>query len=180
MTIDEELSKLEDSIRRVKIEYEAYFNGGLPRPPRDTLFRVETAIKKFSSDQSEMSFGQRFKFNQLAQRYAVYNDLWRKRLRDLEEGRGRREQPLLPQELEIAQVVASDPESETEKVHQLFDAWTEAKRQVGEAVPQVDLGVFAGFMRDKTAEIKQKLGCDKVVFRVRVEDGHVKLRAGRA
>jgi hypothetical protein len=177
VTIDEELSKLEDSIRRLKIEYEAYFNGGLPRPPRDTLFRVETAIKKLSSDQTEMNFGQRFHFNQLAQKYAVYNDLWRKRLRDLEEGRGRREQLTIPEDL--VRVVASDPEAETDKVNQLFEAWVEAKRQTGETVPKVDVGVFAGFIRDKTAEIKQKLGCEKVAFRIRVEEGQVKLRAGR-
>jgi hypothetical protein len=177
VTIDEELEKLEEAIRRLKIEYEAYFNGGLPRAPRDTVFRVETAIKKFSSDQSEMNFGQRFHFNQLAQKYAVYNDLWRKRLRDLEEGRGRREQPIVPEDL--VRVVASDPEAETDKVTQLFEGWLEAKRQVGDAVPNVDVGVFAGFIRDKTAEIKQKLGCEKVAFRIRVEEGQVKLRAGR-
>ena len=177
MTIDEELEKLEESIRRLKIEYEAYFNGGLPRAPRDTLFRVETAIKRFSSDQSEMNFGQRFRFNQLAQKYAVYNDLWRKRLRDVEEGRGRREQPM-PSE-QLLEVVASDPEAESDKVNQLFGAWVEAKRQLGETVPDVGAGVFAGFIRDKTAEIKQRLGCDKVVFRIRVEGGQVKLRAGR-
>lgn len=184
MTIDEELEKLEENIRRLKIEYEAYFNGGLPRAPRDTVFRVETAIKRFSSDQSEMNFGQRFRFNQLAQKYAVYNDLWRKRLRDVEEGRGRREQPAPSQQL--AEVVASDPGAESNnpgaesnKVNQLFGAWLEAKRQLGEAVPDVGAGVFAGFIRDKTAEIKQRLGCDKVVFRVRVEGGQVKLRAGR-
>jgi len=33
VTIDEELTKLEDDIRRLKIEYEVYFNGSTDRPP---------------------------------------------------------------------------------------------------------------------------------------------------
>ena len=37
MTVDEEFNKLDDDLRRLKIEYEVYFNGGSPRPPRDTL-----------------------------------------------------------------------------------------------------------------------------------------------
>ena len=48
MTVDEELNKLDDNIRRLKIEYEAYFNGGAPRAPHDTVFRVESSIKKYS------------------------------------------------------------------------------------------------------------------------------------
>ena len=71
MTVDEEFNKLEDDLRRLKIEYEVYFNGGAPRPPHDTLFRVENTIKRYSSDQSKLNFGQRFRFTNLAQKYAI-------------------------------------------------------------------------------------------------------------
>jgi len=30
VTVDEELDRLEEGIRRLKIEYEVYFNGGAP------------------------------------------------------------------------------------------------------------------------------------------------------
>ena len=56
MTVDEELSKLEDDIRRLKIEYEIYINGASPRLPYDTLSRVETIIKRYSSDQLQIEF----------------------------------------------------------------------------------------------------------------------------
>ncbi|HEY6293108.1 MAG TPA: MXAN_5187 C-terminal domain-containing protein [Terriglobia bacterium] len=180
MTIDEELAKLEENLRRLRVEYEAYFNGGLPRAPRDTVFRVETVVKRFSSDQSEMSFGQRFRFNQLAQRYAVYNDLWRKRLRMMEEGREepeRRERLDAPEN--VFRVVASDPVAEPEKVDQLFGFLMDAKKQMGEPAPPIDPSVFANFIREKTAELKQRLGCERVEFRVSMEDGRVKLKAAR-
>jgi hypothetical protein len=36
MAIDEESDRLENEIRRLKIEFEACFNGGGPRPPNET------------------------------------------------------------------------------------------------------------------------------------------------
>ena len=33
-----------------------------------------------------MSFSQRFRYNEMAQRYAIYSDLWRKKSRIREEG----------------------------------------------------------------------------------------------
>jgi len=177
MTVDEELLKLDDYIRRLKIEYEVYFNGGSPRPPHDTLFRVETLIKKYS-DASKLNFGQRFKFNQLVQKYAINNDLWRRKLKEKEEGRGqfgaqRREAPPAGP----VRIVCSDPSKEQEKVDQLLKAVIEAKRQVGERVDNIDPMTFSKFVQDKTKQVRESLSCEKVQFSVSVEDGKVKLKA---
>ena len=182
MTIDEELNKLDDNIRRLKIEYESYFSGGSPRPPHDTLFRVETTIKKYS-DASKMNFGQRFRFNQLVQKYAIHNDLWRKKLKDKEEGRGRFAQRRVeagqPSADGTVRVVCSDPISEKEKIDQLLKAVVNAKRQVGESVDNIDPMAFAKFVGDKTKQIRESLGCEKVQFSVSVEEGKVKLKAAK-
>jgi hypothetical protein len=177
LTTDEELNKLEENLRRLRIEYETYFSGGLPRPPRDSVFRVESTLKRFSSDLSQLNFRQRFRFNQLQQKYAVYGGLWRKRTRDLEEGRGRQTAAAAPQDL--FRIVARNPESEPDKINRLFDAFMDAKRQVGESTPAIARSVFAEFVRQKTAEVKQKLGCESVEFCVKFEDDRVKLKAGR-
>lgn len=180
MTVEEELTKLDDNIRRLKIEYEAYFNGGAPRAPHDTVFRVESTIKKYS-DASKMNFGQRFRFNQLVQKYAVHNDLWRKKLKEKEEGRGRfgtrRREVAEPVSDGVVRVVCSDPSSEKEKIDQLLKAVVEAKRTVGEAVDNIDPLAFARFVGDKTKQIRDSLGCEKVQFSVSVEEGKVKLKA---
>jgi hypothetical protein len=180
LEIEEELSKLDENIRRLKIEYEAYFNGGMPRPPHDTVFRVETAIKKFS-DGSKLNFSQRFKFNQLVQRYAVNNDLWRKRLKEKEEGRGRfgapRREAEEPKAGGPVKVVCADPEKEKDKVEQLLQAVVEARRQVGERVDNLDPAAFARFVAEKTKQMKESLGCARVEFSVAVEDGKVKFKA---
>lgn len=184
MTIDEELKKLEDNLRRLKIEYEVYFNGGSPRPPMDTVNRVEQVIKKYTSDASKLNFGQRFKFTQLVQKYAVNNDMWRKKLRAKEEGRGQfavqRREAGQAEADGSARVVCKDPEKEKDKVEQLLKAMVDAKRKVGERVDNIDPVAFARFVSEKTKQIKDSLGCDKVQFSVSVEDGKVKFKAGKA
>ena len=181
MSPDEELSKLEDNIRRLKIEYEAYFSGGQPRSPHDSVFRVETTIKKFSDGVSKLSFGQRYRFNQLVQKYAVYNDLWRRRLKDKEEGRGQYGKPRTPvaekPEDQSFRVVCSNPEKEKDKVDQLLQAMIQARRQVGEPVDNIDPSQFAKYVSEKTKQLRETMGCEKVQFSVAVEEGRVKFKA---
>jgi hypothetical protein len=181
VTPDEELSKLEDNIRRLKIEYEAYFSGGQPRSPHDSVFRVEVTIKKFSDGVTKLSFGQRYRFNQLVQKYAVYNDLWRRKLKDKEEGRGQYGQKHVPvaakPEDGSFRVVCANPEKEKDKVDQLLQAMIEARRQVGERVDNIDPSQFSKFVSEKTRQLKESMGCKTVQFSVSVEEGRVKFKA---
>jgi len=184
VTVEEELAKLEDNIRRLKIEYEAYFSGGQPRSPHDTVFRVESTIKRFSDNTARLNFGQRFRFNQLMQKYAVYSDLWRRRLKEKEEGRGRFATPPRAAEEKAPAghftVVCSNPEKEKEKVDQLLKAMIEAKRQVGERVDNIDPFQFTKFVSEKTRQLRESSGCDKVQMSVSVEDGRVKFKIEKA
>jgi hypothetical protein len=180
VTVDEELTRLEEGIRRLKIEYEAYFNGGNPRPPKDTLYRVEQVIKKYSNDASKLSAGHRFRFNQLLQRYAVHSDLWRKRLRVKEEGREFLPRRRATETPPGAQIVCRDPDRDQTKVDQLLEALVDAKRRVGERTDDIDPARFQQFVRDKSARLRQELGCNSVQFSVTVTDGRVRFTAVKA
>jgi hypothetical protein len=85
VTVDEELNLLEQQLRRLKIEYEMFFNNPAKRPPADVEWKVLSLIRKFS-DSARLSFSQRFRYNEMAQRYAIQSDLWRKKTRIREEG----------------------------------------------------------------------------------------------
>ncbi|HKB98576.1 MAG TPA: MXAN_5187 C-terminal domain-containing protein [Terriglobales bacterium] len=85
MTIDEEMNLLDQQLRRLKIEYEIFFNNPAKRPPTDVEWKVLSLIRKFS-DSARLSFSQRFRYNEMAQRYAIQSDLWRKKMRIREEG----------------------------------------------------------------------------------------------
>jgi hypothetical protein len=94
VTIDEELVLLESQLRRLKIEYEVYFSNPTKKPPTDVEWKVLSLLRKFS-DGGRMSFQQRFRYNEMAQRYAIYSDLWRKKARIREEGYRRPQDALL-------------------------------------------------------------------------------------
>ena len=94
MTTDEELAHLEEGIRRLKVEYDVYFGGGSNKTPSDLEWRVRSLIKKFS-DSQKLNVSQRFHYNTMVERYAIYSDLWRKKSRIREEGYRRPQDALL-------------------------------------------------------------------------------------
>ena len=94
MTTDEELNVLDSQLRRLKIEYEIYFSNPTKRPPTDVEWKVLSLLRKFC-DGGRMNFSQRYRYNEMAQRFAVYSDLWRKKSRIREEGYRRPQDALL-------------------------------------------------------------------------------------
>ena len=151
-TIDEELGQLERDIRQLKIEYEMYFGGGRKRPPTEIEWRVELMVKRYAERSGELKYGQRFRYNSLTQTYAKYKDLFRKRLQRREEGKIQRHFGAAAKAIEAERakiqvttqtaptaesnadhakafrMVCSEPEKETEKVDQLYDAFLQAKQ----------------------------------------------------
>jgi len=197
VTVDEELNALETNLRRLKIEYEIYFNNPTKRPPADTEWRVSNTIRKLSdgySDGQRMNFAQRYRYNELTQRYALLSDLWRKKTRIREEGYRRPQDALLSvqgvrvfeQEKPAAHhptlhpftVQCSDVGSEREKVQKLFDALLEAKRKAGEDVSKGgNLDSFEKFVQTKTDQIRKQYGCHSVEYSVEMDGGQVRLKA---
>jgi hypothetical protein len=94
VTTDEELNLLDSQLRRLKIDYEIFFSNPTKRPPTDVEWKVLSLLRKFS-DGGRMNFSQRFRYNEMAQRYAIYSDLWRKKSRIREEGYRRPQDALL-------------------------------------------------------------------------------------
>jgi len=201
VTIDEELNVLDHHLRRLKIEYEIFFNNPAKRPPTEIEWKVTNLLRKFS-DGGRMSFPQRYRYNEMAQRYAIHSDLWRKKMRIREEGYRRPQDAILsvqgvrPTEeheskhhpvygishhKEAAEdkpfsVQYSDSQSERTKVESLYKALTEAKQKSGEKVSG-SLDSFAAFVKKKTAEIRKQHKCDTVVYSVETQGGQVKLKA---
>lgn len=78
--IEKTLNRLDEDIRRLKIEFGIYFNGGVKRAPHEARGRVEAAIKRIA-DNRNLSYAQRFQFNTIANRYTAYRELWRRMLK---------------------------------------------------------------------------------------------------
>ena len=78
--LDKQIARLEDDIRKLKVEFDIYFNGGTKRPPLETRARVEAFIRRVS-DSRTMTYAQRYQLSTLVAKFASYRELWRRSLR---------------------------------------------------------------------------------------------------
>jgi D-serine deaminase-like pyridoxal phosphate-dependent protein len=79
-TLDQQIARIEDDIRKLKIEFDIYFNGGTKRPPLETRARLESLIKRIADDRN-LTYAQRYQFNAVVSRFTSYRELWRRMLR---------------------------------------------------------------------------------------------------
>lgn len=181
-TIDEQLVRLEDDIRKLKVEFDIYFNGSAKRPPYDTKGRVETLIKRLA-DERQLTYAQRYHYNSLAARYTSFRDLWRRTIQDREEGRGayaQRAKAKAAEESAPAErttFVCADARTDVPTVKNLYDKLVEAKRQCGENVDDFSFAQFHRMLAQKTETLKERLGCERVCYSVQLEGGRVHFKA---
>ena len=182
-TPDEQLTRLEDDIRRLRVEFDIFFNGAAKRPPYDTKGRVETLLKRLGDDRT-LNYAQRYRYNSLAARYNAFRDLWRRTMQGREEGRdaisaarASQKQVITVTRVEPSSFVCGDAHHEVELVKNLYNSLIEAKRHCGEPTEDLSFPKFHRLIASKADGIKQQRGCERVRFSVAVVDGHVSFKA---
>jgi hypothetical protein len=181
-SLDEQLARLEEDLRRLKIEFDIFFNGGVKRAPYDTKSRVETMIKRISDDRS-LTFAQRYFYNSLVARYTSFREMWRRTMQGREEGRDAAAAARATARAESSQAnnrstfVCTDAHRDVPTVRQLYDALIEAKRGCGEPTDDLTFPRFHHLIATKTDKLKERLGCERVRFSVDVEGGRVSFKA---
>ena len=181
-TPDEQLTRLEEDIRRLKIEFDMFFNGAVKRAPYDTKGRVDTMIKRIGDDRT-LNYAQRYRFNSLGSRYNSFRDLWRRTMQSREEGRDAlaaarataKEQAV--SEFQRANFVCADAHKDVELVKNLYSALVEAKKVCGEPVEDFSFPRFHRLIASQADGLKERLGCEQVSFSIDVEGGHVSFKA---
>lgn len=79
-SIDQQIARIDDDIRKLKIDFDIYFNGGTKRPPLEARARLEANIKRLA-DNRNISYAQRYQFNSVVSRFTAYRELWRRNLK---------------------------------------------------------------------------------------------------
>ncbi len=206
MTTDEELNVLDSQLRRLKIEYEIYFSNPQKRPPTDVEWKVLSMLRKFS-DGGRMNFSQRYRYNEMAQRYAIYSDLWRKKSRIREEGYRRPQDALLSvQGVRVAEdehkaahhpvygvshAAAAAAAGATSSPHFTLHSVDQAEHEQVERLYNTlvaakkkagenvsgSIDSFTTFVQKKTEQIRKQYHCENVEYSVEIANGHVKLKA---
>ena len=184
-TIEEQLARLEEDVRRLKVEFDIYFNGAAKRPPYDTKSRVETLIKRIADDRT-LTFAQRYQYNSLVARFTSFRELWRRTIQGREEGRdpaavaraSAHSAAAAPAESgHKSTFVCTDAHQEVETVKNLYQALVEAKKSCGETTDDLSFPRFHHLIAKKTDNLKEHLGCERVLFSVDVKDGQVSFKA---
>jgi hypothetical protein len=78
--LDQQILRIEDDIRKLKIDFDIYFNGASKRPPLEARARIEAALKRIADDRN-LTYAQRYHFNALISRFNSYRELWRRGLK---------------------------------------------------------------------------------------------------
>jgi hypothetical protein len=189
-TLTESIDRLAADVQRLRVDFERFFSGVLPFPPEDLRSRVQAQLRGLRNFNGGSAVD-RFRLSDLEARYNSYNELFIRRVRDLEEGR-RRTAHTLPAAPAPAPAPAPryDPEAgivigrqpRPEAVEALYRELT-AGGGGGAAGPRFDLASFGSYLERQAAAIRERTGCDEVQFRLAAEDGKWKLKArpvGRA
>jgi hypothetical protein len=183
---DEDLENLENWLRRLKIEYDIFFNGNRKRPPDDLKSRVEKVVNRLS-EASDMTFSQRFKYSTLVTRFYVYRDLWRRTMMDREgspvfarrsgQPHATRLEPSVapPADTMSVSVPVSGPDPVS--LRALFEMLsTLSSRQAGEPL-KLTYEKFSDFVSTRAVDIRQKYHCESVRFSVSLENESIRFTA---
>jgi hypothetical protein len=181
-TVDDQLTRLEDDIRRLKIEFDIFFNGASKRPPYDTKGRVETVLKRLGDDRT-LTYAQRYRYNSLATRYNAFRELWRRTMQGREEGRDPASAARATAKREAAAefsrttFVCADAHKDVETIKRLYGALLAAKKVCGEPTHDLSFPRFHHLIASQADSLKERLRCERVSFSVDVDRGHVSFKA---
>jgi len=181
-TVDDQLTRLEEDIRRLKIEFDTFFNGASKKAPYDTKGRVDTMIKRIADDRT-LTYAQRYRFNSLGSRYNCFRDLWRRTLQGREEGRDAaatarataKQQAVA--DFKRTDLVCDDAHKDVELVRELYSKLVEAKKVCGESIEDFSFPRFHRLIASQADGLKERLGCERVSFSIDVEAGRVSFKA---
>lgn len=180
-TSDEELTILENKVKQLKLEYEQYFSGTRPREPQILRNEVQKTIFRHMNETIKNT-AHRFRFNSINQRYQAFKRQWDSVLRQIEAGTYKRH--VFKADLhERERGIGGGPEKPTAgggggaSAGDLYEAYRDARMACGQSVSGLTAKKLQAVIAKQEAAVRQKLGCEKVNFRVVVESGKVKLKA---
>lgn len=166
------LDQLGRDIKQLQVDFERFFNGALPFPPEEQRNRVQAQLRQLRNLNLSAAVDN-FRLADLESRYNTYNELWNRRIRDIEEGRRMVARPAAPEvpryDVQRGIVVAGSVEPEAAEALYQGLARSEA--------PKFDLDSFRTYLDRQAAAIRVRTGCDQVQFRLASEDGKMKLKA---
>jgi hypothetical protein len=201
MPLDDELDSLNVKIRQLRVQFDLFFSGALPKPPLEARDFLDKEVKRIGASR-EMKLAQRFLYNTLLNRWNIFTEYWNKKLKEREEGvrvsvvarrratvqspaapgpppparaTGRRPDPL-DRKL-VAQTAVRDLVDATgEEMKAFYKSFLEARQEAGSTRPP-SYEKFCEEIQRQARTIREKTACERVDFRLYLEENKVSLKA---
>ena len=170
--IERDLDHFEENLTALKRDYDTFFSGASKQPPFELRKKVETTIRRLSTNQT-FSSAQRFRYNSLVARFNAFQDLWNKQMRMKEEGR------TASGGLVNSKISTNNPyvDPREQKLRVLYQEYMSLREKNGEGRSNMDYKTFCDVIRKQQEQIINKYQCKDVDFFIKVESGHTKLKA---
>ncbi len=182
MALIDDLARLERQMTTLITRYEQYFIGLEKREPLQLLDEVEKLVRRHSGTTIGNTM-LKHRFATLTARLSTYRERWNRTLRLMEEGKYSRDRFI--SDLRQRQRAAPTPSREEEarasrerELDRVFDELRQARTTCHMPVESLTREMVAASIEKSRPALIAKLGTDDLHFRVVVENGKPKIKAG--
>jgi hypothetical protein len=192
----EQISGLEEILRKLKSQYDQFFAGSRNLPPSEERKRFDRAMRELAKGRIRDN-AVRFRYNNLVNKWTMYQELWNRRMREKEEGplQYQRRIEALERAAETlaaragesgeadARVTTGEGQSyvrvtdssngaEIEALHQEI---VRVSAETGQKA--ASLGQVSTMIDTQMSRLRERYGDRAIGFRVEVVEGKIKLKA---
>lgn len=166
------IDQLERDIGQLKIEFARYFAGDLDLPPDPQRQEVQNSIRQLRGTLMTSPVD-RFRLSTLTARFNTLNELFNRRLREVDHGRRRRAiGPATRRLFDPGQGIRLGDRADADAVRSLYDALYK-----GQDEPQGGYSRFRDYLVRQVDTIRSNTGCAEVSFRVTRDGDKTSLKA---
>jgi hypothetical protein len=182
--IEEELRLLDFKLAQLKRDYDQYFLGNRPREPVQLRGEINKTVIKLTNTAIKNTAA-RFKFSSVCSRFQAYRRQWDDTLRRIEEGTYERHRfkakiHAHPVDEPADADGAAPGTAPAGGDDDLYQSYVDARLACGESVKGLSRAKLDKILAQQRAELRARYGDGaEFSFRVKVEDGKVRLKASR-
>ncbi len=185
---ERELQVLDQALRRLSAECDAFLYGSAAKPPVESRRHVEEMCRRLNASES-MTAAERYRFSTLQGRFQALNERWDRLLAEKESGRrpglyghfrgagAVPPAPAAPNAGRAASVQEEPRAAPADLDRDLFERYVSAKKARGEDVSGYRLEGFVEGLERERRKVRERLGAGEIVFDVAEREGRVRLIA---
>jgi hypothetical protein len=182
MAIVDDVLHLEQKLSELIVKYEQYFIGLEKREPLLLLGEVEKLVRRYTGVPINNTM-YKHRFTMLVARLNTYREHWNRILKLMEEGRYSRDRFIsdlhLRQKSKPDRKQPDSPQPPAElDIDRLVHEFREARAACNLSVDKITRELIAATIEKQRPDLVKKLGTENFAFRVVIEDGKPKLKAG--